>query len=101
MQQLLEVITAFESAYRGGDGAAAAAAQEFEAVLAGAVDPLVEMCERSAEAIKPGAPSRHVYHNVPSLLRRHTRAQSRGDGARRSITVRVSQFRVLAQTWAG
>ncbi len=58
MQQLLEVISAFESAYRSGDGAAAAAAAEFEAVLAAAVDPLVEMCERSAEALKSGAPSR-------------------------------------------
>lgn len=58
MQQLLEVVTAFESAYRSGDNAATAAAAEFESVLAAAVDPLVDMCELSAALLKPGGPSR-------------------------------------------
>lgn len=58
MQQLLEVVTAFESAYRSGDSTAAAAAAEFESVLAAALDPLVDMCERSAALLRPSGPSR-------------------------------------------
>ena len=52
----MEIIDSFESAYdaetRGSEGGAA----DFAAVLAAAVEPLVGMCERSAEALN-GAPS--------------------------------------------
>lgn len=58
MQQLLEVVTAFESAYRSGDSTAAGAAAEFESVLGAALDPLVDMCERSAALLRPSGPSR-------------------------------------------
>ena len=58
--QLLELVTAFESAYRGGgdSAAVAAAAADFGGVLSAALNPLVEMCERSAQQLKSGAPTR-------------------------------------------
>lgn len=60
--QLVEIVAAFEESYEadGGAGGAASSEAEFAPVLAAAVDPLVEMCERSAEALTPDAPSRLV-----------------------------------------
>lgn len=61
---LLDIISAFESAlqssHSGSDAAAAAAASQDELapVLAAALNPLIETCERSAEALTPDAPSR-------------------------------------------
>jgi hypothetical protein len=56
MRALLEIVESFESDYEGGtvDGGAA----EFDPVLAAALDPLVAMCERSAEGLNAAAPSR-------------------------------------------
>lgn len=59
--QLVEIVAAFEESYEsdGGAGGAASSEAEFAPVLAAAIDPLVEMCERSAEALKPDAPTRY------------------------------------------
>ena len=56
MRALLEIVESFESEYEGGtaDGGAA----EFDPVLAAALDPLVSMCERSAEGLSAAVPSR-------------------------------------------
>ena len=56
MRALLEIVESFESDYEGGtaDGGAA----EFDPVLAAAVDPLVAMCELSAEGFSTTGPSR-------------------------------------------
>ncbi|EIE27799.1 component of oligomeric golgi complex 6 [Coccomyxa subellipsoidea C-169] len=58
--QLMEIVAAFEESYEadGGAGGAASSEAEFAPVLAAAIDPLVEMCERSAEALTPDAPTR-------------------------------------------
>ncbi|CAL8463754.1 g3288 [Coccomyxa elongata] len=58
--QLVEIVAAFEESYEadGGAGGAASSEAEFAPVLAAAIDPLVEMCERSSEALTPDAPSR-------------------------------------------
>ncbi|PNW74161.1 hypothetical protein CHLRE_13g587750v5 [Chlamydomonas reinhardtii] len=73
VHHLLEIINAYETAmesrpHPGGasaSGAAAASAssaaggpEELGPVLAAVLDPLAEMCERSAEALTPDAPSR-------------------------------------------
>ena len=60
--QLVEIVAAFEESYEadGGAGGAASSEAEFAPVLAAAVDPLVETCERSAEALTPDAPTRSV-----------------------------------------
>ena len=57
LHTLMGIIDSFEAAFEGGpaDGAGGA---EFAAVLAAAVDPLVAMCERGAEALNASAPSR-------------------------------------------
>jgi conserved oligomeric Golgi complex subunit 6 len=57
MHQLLEIIDAYEATYEGGQDDVG---DDFEAVLAATVDPLVEMCERSAEALSVDAPSRRA-----------------------------------------
>ena len=70
MHTLLDIIQSFESAYEGGtaDGGAA----DFAPVLAAAVDPLVDMCERSAEALSASAPSRcrpqHILRPLAELF---------------------------------
>ena len=78
MHQLLELVSAYESALEsapaptargtGGDGSASSSQQqdawasvadaELGPVLAAVLDPLLEACERSAEALTPDAPSR-------------------------------------------
>ena len=56
MGQLLEVVAAFEEAL---DPAAARAGEaELAPVLAAALEPLLDMCERSAEALSVDHPSR-------------------------------------------
>ena len=77
MHQLLELVSAYESALdsapapatrgAGGDGGTSSQQQdawssvadaELGPVLAAVLDPLLEACERSAEALTPDAPSR-------------------------------------------
>ncbi len=64
LAQLVEIVAAFEESYEadGGAGGAASSEAEFAPVLAAAIDPLVEMCERSSEALTPDAPSRCFPH---------------------------------------
>ena len=67
LAQLLDITKAFEESYNeAGTGRTSEA--EFAPVLAAAVDPLVEMCERSADSLQPDAPSRCVSHNVAALF---------------------------------
>ena len=56
MRALLEVVESFESDYEGG--AASESAEEFNTVLSAALDPLIAMCDRSAEGLNAAAPSR-------------------------------------------
>mmetsp|Transcript_20960 Transcript_20960/g.45865 ORF Transcript_20960/g.45865 Transcript_20960/m.45865 type:complete len:707 (+) Transcript_20960:171-2291(+) len=60
--QVLEIITAYESALEASpapqQGGSGAPNDELSPVLGAVLDPLVEMCERSAEALTPDAPSR-------------------------------------------
>ena len=56
MRALLEVVETFERDYEGC--AASDSAEEFNTVLAAALDPLIAMCERSAEGLNASAPSR-------------------------------------------
>ncbi len=56
MRALLEVVESFESDYESGT--ASDSAEEFNTVLAAALDPLIAMCERSAEGLNAAAPSR-------------------------------------------
>ncbi len=63
MHQLLEIIDAHETALESshpspGSAASASDGDLMGPVLGAVVDPLVEMCERSAEALTPDAPSR-------------------------------------------
>ncbi|KXZ42799.1 hypothetical protein GPECTOR_117g364 [Gonium pectorale] len=65
VHHLLEIINAYETAMesrptanRSTSNGAAAAAEDLGPVLAAVLDPLTEMCERSAEALTPDAPSR-------------------------------------------
>ncbi|GAX74715.1 hypothetical protein CEUSTIGMA_g2163.t1 [Chlamydomonas eustigma] len=64
MHQLLEIISAYESAMEsnplppGHPAQDAAAESEISPVLAAVLDPLMDACERGAEALKPDAPSR-------------------------------------------
>ena len=51
-----ELVECFEQSYEAQQGAGAG--KDFAAVLAAAVRPLVEMCERSSEALNPDAASR-------------------------------------------
>ena len=61
LAQLLDITKAFEESYNeAGTGRSSEA--EFAPVLAAAVDPLVEMCERSADSLQPDAPSRCTQH---------------------------------------
>ena len=57
--------TFFESAFDTDSGHTLA--EEFEPVLGAVVDPLVQMCERSAEALNQKAASRCVPH--PKFVR--------------------------------
>lgn len=57
LAQLYDITKAFEESYDEA-GAGRSSEAEFAPVLAAAVDPLVEMCERSADSLKPDAPSR-------------------------------------------
>ena len=60
LAQLLDITKAFEESYNeAGTGRSSEA--EFAPVLAAAVDPLVEMCERSADSLHPDAPSRCAF----------------------------------------
>ena len=56
MRALLEVVESFESDYE--PSTAHDGAEEFNSVLATALDPLIAMCERSAEGLNASAPSR-------------------------------------------
>lgn len=61
VHQLLEIINAHESALEAAaqpTAAQAQAADELGPVLSAVLDPLVDMCERSSEALTPDAPSR-------------------------------------------
>jgi len=59
LAQLKDITKAFEGSYNeAGSGRSSEA--EFAPVLAAAVDPLVDMCERSADSLKPDAPSRYA-----------------------------------------
>jgi hypothetical protein len=53
----MDIIRAFEESYDEA-GARRSSEAEFAPVLAAAVDPLVQMCERSADSLHPEAPSR-------------------------------------------
>lgn len=58
LQQLLELVNSFTESYESGhDGEAEA---EFAPVLTAALDPLLEVCDRSSEALAADAPSRYV-----------------------------------------
>ncbi len=67
---LLDITKAFEESYNE-TGTGRSSEAEFAPVLAAALDPLVEMCERSADSLQPDAPSRcacaHVAAHVPTL----------------------------------
>lgn len=53
----MDITAAFETSYdEAGTGRSSEAV--FAPVLAAAIDPLVEMCERSADSLKADAPSR-------------------------------------------
>ena len=74
MRALLEVVESFESDYE--PGTAHDGADEFNSVLAAALDSLIAMCERSAEGLNTSAPSRcdpsaqRPVMSCPSLLQR-------------------------------
>ena len=65
LHQMQELATFFESAFDTDSGHTLA--EEFEPVLGAVVDPLVQMCERSAEALNQKAASRCVPH--PKFVR--------------------------------
>lgn len=71
----MDIIRAFEESYDEA-GAGRSSEAEFAPVLAAAVDPLVQMCERSADSLHPDAPSRwppyarHTCILVPLLINR-------------------------------
>ena len=56
VKQLREIVASFEAAYEASDGRTGEA--EFAPVLAAVVDPLLTVCERSAEALAIDAPTR-------------------------------------------
>ena len=60
VKQLRELVASFEAAFEGGNGQTGEA--EFAPVLAAVVDPLLSVCERSAEALAIDAPTR--YHAI-------------------------------------
>ena len=53
----MDIIRAFEESYDEA-GAGRSSETEIAPVLAAAVDPLVQMCERAADSLHPNAPSR-------------------------------------------
>lgn len=62
----MEIVGAYESAYASGSDSASE--EEFAPVLAAAIDPLLEMCERSAEGLSADAPSRSApYTHIPLI----------------------------------
>ena len=67
MAQLMDITTAFESSYDEASNGRSGEAV-FAPVLAAAIDPLVEMCERSADSLKPDAPSRYPWYSLSSLI---------------------------------
>lgn len=58
LQALVDIVGAFEESYDTASGRASVV--EFAPVLAAAIDPVIDMCERSAEALTPNAPSRRA-----------------------------------------
>jgi conserved oligomeric Golgi complex subunit 6 len=55
---LLEVVNAHESAMESAGASGGGSVEDLGPVLGALLDPLVEACERSAEALKPDAPTR-------------------------------------------
>ena len=62
VKQLREIVASFEAAFEGGSGRSGEA--EFAPVLAAVVDPLLTVCERSAEALAIDAPTRCAHHTT-------------------------------------
>ena len=56
LQQLADIISSFEASYEASQGESVEA--EFAPILAAAVDPLVQVIQRSSEALNPTSPSR-------------------------------------------
>lgn len=61
LQQLGEVVDAFQQQQQQDSVDAAAAEAELEPVLALALDPLIQSCEKSSEALRADSPSRCVW----------------------------------------
>ena len=56
LQQLADIIASFEASYEASQGESVEA--EFAPILSAAVDPLVQVIQRSSEALSPTSPSR-------------------------------------------
>ena len=67
LAQLLDITKAFEESYNEASAGRSSEA-EFAPVLAAAVDPLVETCERSADSLQPDAPSRCAFRHAAALF---------------------------------
>lgn len=63
VKQLKELVASFEAAFEANSGHTAEA--EFAPVLTAVVEPILTVCERSAEALAVDAPTRHApWHEV-------------------------------------
>ena len=110
----MDIIRAFEESYDEA-GAGRSSETEFAPVLATAVDPLVQMCERSADSLHPDAPSRwlsyarlacipvslFVYRRVEEMPGRARGSLLYGDCPQAYLVVATSLRLLHPHSWVG